>query len=298
MTIEVNGQITPGFTWLDVYAPESEELQEVAERYKIHPVLIKDCLQPDHLPKHEVMENYSFIIFRVHSESNPKNVDTVQELTHKVAIFYSETFVITIHRHKQPLVDRIIAMGENKPYKSVMMLVNSLVAECLDTYQPALSKLSAEIDYYESVIFLRPKNIPLLKGLYHMKRKVDLIKRMVELSQEIIDALDSKSGNVYTRDTKDLFIRLKNLSSYLSENSHNLLNIYFSTTSQRTNETMRILTIFSVFFMPLTFIVGIYGMNFDYMPELKWIFGYPAVMVAMIVVTVVIYLWFKRKNWL
>jgi magnesium transporter len=84
----------------------------------------------------------------------------------------------------------------------------------------------------------------------------------------------------------------------LSDNIHQLLNIYFSASSQRTNETMRILTIFSVFFMPLTFIVGIYGMNFEFMPELGWKMGYPGVMGLMAVVTLLIYIWFKRKRWL
>lgn len=298
MIIEIKENITEGFTWLDVYSPSTEELQGLSEKFNIHPVLIKDCLQPDHLPKHEQLENYAFIIFRVHSQSNVKDADTVQELTHKVAIFYSDAFVITIHRHQQPLVNKLIKIGKEKAYTTTISLVNTLISECLNTYQPPLNKLSEEIDYYESVIFLRPKNVPLLKGLYHIKRKVDLIKRMIELSQEIIEAVNDDGSNVHTRDTKDLFVKLKSLSSYLSENTHHLLNIYFSATSQRTNETMRILTIFSVFFMPLTFIVGVYGMNFDYMPELRWIFGYPAVMIIMAVVTFVIYLWFKKKKWL
>jgi magnesium transporter len=84
----------------------------------------------------------------------------------------------------------------------------------------------------------------------------------------------------------------------MSENTNHLLNIYFNISSQRTNETMRVLTIFSVFFMPLTFIVGIYGMNFHNMPELSWQYGYPATIAAMAIVTIVIYSWFRRKKWL
>jgi magnesium transporter len=84
----------------------------------------------------------------------------------------------------------------------------------------------------------------------------------------------------------------------MSENANHLLNIYFNISSQRTNETMRVLTIFSVFFMPLTFIVGIYGMNFHNMPELGWKWGYPLTLATMAVVTIIIYLWFRRKKWL
>jgi magnesium transporter len=121
---------------------------------------------------------------------------------------------------------------------------------------------------------------------------------MLILSFEIIDAIDSEEGNVNTRDTRDLYVKFQNMCDALSENIHQLLSIYFSASSQKTNEIMRVLTIFSVFFMPLTFIVGIYGMNFDFMPELRWKLGYPAVMVTMVFVTVMIYFWFKRKKWL
>lgn len=84
----------------------------------------------------------------------------------------------------------------------------------------------------------------------------------------------------------------------LSENMHQLLNVYFSASSQKTNDIIRVLTIFFVFFMPLTFIVGIYGMNFKFMPELNWVAGYPFAMRLMAVVTVLIYAWFRRKQWL
>jgi magnesium transporter len=138
-----------------------------------------------------------------------------------------------------------------------------------------------------------------LKGLYHLKRKVDVTKRMLILSKDILDTLDKpEESTPYTRDTRDLFVKLQNVYDTLYESTNNLLNIYFSLTSQRTNEVVRILTIFSVFFMPLTFIAGIYGMNFDYMPELRLRLGYPGVIALMVGVTICIYVWFKRKGWL
>lgn len=298
MIIEFQQDVAEGFEWVDVFSPSKEELAAIAEKYELHPALVKDCLQPDHLPKYEKMDNYSFIIFRVHDESGVNDAHTVQELTHKLAVFYSPTFVITIHRSQQPLINKLMERGKEKPYKTSMLLVNTIILTSLNTYLQPLNKLSDEIDYYESVIFLRPKRVPLLKGLYHFKRKIDLITRMIELSDEIVAAVDAKVSRTQARETRDLYIKLKSHSSYLSENTLHLLNIYFSATSQRTNETMRVLTIFSVFFMPLTFIVGVYGMNFDYMPELKWLYGYPAVIIVMLAITIIIYIWFKRKKWL
>jgi len=168
----------------------------------------------------------------------------------------------------------------------------------LNTYDVPLAKLAKSVDYFEEIVFLRPKKVPLLKGLYYLKRKVDLLKRMLILSFEIIDAIDSTEGDVNTRDIRDQYVKFQSMFDSLAENIHQLLAIYFSASSQKTNEIMRVLTILSVFFMPLTFIVGIYGMNFDVMPELHWKIGYPGVMGLMVVVTISIYLWFKRKGWL
>jgi magnesium transporter len=122
---------------------------------------------------------------------------------------------------------------------------------------------------------------------------------MLILSYDIIDNVDAKeNGTAETRDTRDHYVKLQNMFTSQSDNINQLLNIYFSASSQRTNEMMRILTIFSVFFMPLTFIVGIYGMNFEFMPEMKWKWGYPIVLAVMVIVTLLIYVWFKKKKWL
>ncbi|RYE11964.1 MAG: magnesium transporter CorA, partial [Sphingobacteriales bacterium] len=114
----------------------------------------------------------------------------------------------------------------------------------------------------------------------------------------IIDNIDAEKGDVNTRDTRDLYVRLQNIYDSLSDNTNHLLNLYFNVSAQRTNDTVRILTVFSVFFMPLTFIVGIYGMNFEFMPELHSRVGYPVVIGVMVAITLLIYLWFRRKGWL
>ena len=288
-----------GYEWIDVTAPTEEEFAELAIKYNLHPALINDCLQPDHLPKFERMEKYAFIIFRIYTENDLPEADSIQELTNKIAIFISDQFILTIHRKKQTLFDNVIDSLKEKSCSSTKELLNILISSCLNTYEPPLQKLSKSIDYYEELVFLRPKKAPLLKGLYYLKRKTDLLKQMLILSFDIIDNVDGKEdGTVETRDTRDHYVKLQNMFASQSDNIHQLLNIYFSASSQRTNETMRVLTIFSVFFMPLTFIVGIYGMNFNFMPELKWKLGYPMVMVLMVVVTFVIYIWFKKKKWL
>jgi magnesium transporter len=100
------------------------------------------------------------------------------------------------------------------------------------------------------------------------------------------------------QDTQDLQTKVETLYQQLDGAATNLMNLYLSLSSQRTNETMRVLTVFSAFFLPLTFIAGLYGMNFQFMPELTWKLGYPGVMVAMVLIAGGIYVWFKRKNWI
>ncbi len=288
-----------GFEWLDITAPTEEEFAEVANKYNLHPALVSDCLQPDHLPKFERMQHYSFVIFRIYIESDLPEADNIQELTSTIAIFFCEKFILTIHRKDQSLFKQVIESMEDRMSSSSRELLNILIASCLNTYEIPLKKLSKSVDIYEEMVFLKPKDEPLLKGIYYLKRKIDLLKQMLLLSFDIIDKLDSKDeGNVETRDTRDQFIKLQSMLISRSENLHQLLDIYFSASSQRTNETIRVLTIFSVFFMPMTFIVGVYGMNFEFMPELKWKIGYPGVLLLIAIIDGLIYMWFKRKKWL
>ena len=100
------------------------------------------------------------------------------------------------------------------------------------------------------------------------------------------------------QDVRDQHLKIQTLFSQILEEVNNLLNLSMSFSAQRTNEVIRVLTLFSVFFMPLTFIVGIYGMNFEFMPELRQKWGYPAVLIFMGLVALIIYIWFRRKKWL
>lgn len=297
MVKEISGSESQ-FKWIDVTNPEKEELQKIAQQYGLHQELLNDCLQPDHLPKFERMEDYFFIIFRIHSEDESPEADTVQELTHKIAIFYSEKFIITVHRKPQLVINNLEEYITQRNIKNCKHILNVVLRLCLLSYDAPSNKASRHLEYFEEQMFLRTRKVSLLKGLYFLKRKIDVMRRMLILSNEIIDNIDTEEGDVNTRDTRDLYVRLHTVYDSLSENINQLLGLYFSISSQRTNETMRILTVFSVFFMPLTFVVGVYGMNFEYMPELKMKLGYPGVMFLMVMITLAIYLWFKRKGWL
>lgn len=288
------------FEWLDITDPDEDELNKLKQTHSLHEASIKDWRQPDHLPKYETMNGYAFIIFRMHSESVTEEADTVPELTDKVAIFMFADKVITLHRKPWKAPESIKENQiEQHGCNDTLQLVNEIVKSCLGTYEEPSVKLTKDIEFYEENMFLKNRKASLLKSLYYLRRRVEVTRRVIMLSHEIVDKMDApEHSNAYTRDTRDLYVKMQNIYDTLFENMNQLVMIYFSISSQRTNEIVRVLTLFSVFFMPLTFIVGIYGMNFDFMPELRLKYGYPGVMILMGLITVGIYVWFKKKSWL
>ncbi len=286
--------------WIDVTNPSEKELLELATKYTLHPNAVQDCLEPDHLPKYEETGNSSFIVLRVYDAQQASDADTIQEVTRKIAIFIIADKLITVHRTNQPLLEEIKKkyVDAHKCNDKHELLLHILNASFL-SYDSPSDKLIAEIDFYETRIFLKTKLPNLLKNLYHIKRKVSVIRRILTLSKEITNKVEEgfKKDAMY-REMRDNYVQQTTEYDQLNEDINNLLSLYLSISGQRTNEVIRVLTIFSVFLMPLTFIVGVYGMNFEHMPELKWEYGYLFSFGVMILVTVVIYLWFKRKKWL
>lgn len=287
------------FEWIDLLNPSQEELGEVAAKYNLHRSLVEDSLQPEHLPKYEMIGDIHFLILRVYSYLANHQSDTIQELTDKIAIFIDDKFIISIHRDEYPFLQQIgeedLQAGRcHTPFD----VLQHIILQTFDTFEKPLNQLSSAIESFEPKIFLE-RNMPdLLEDLYYIKRQAYAINRVLNLSKGILEHLHGKIPNPDLNNLKDAMLSLYTDSEHVMDHANTLLNTYISMTSQRTNEVVKVLTIFSVFFMPLTFIVGIYGMNFDVMPELRWHFGYPAVGLLMVVVTLVIYQWFKRKGWL
>ncbi|MBC8644918.1 hypothetical protein H9W95_15300 [Flavobacterium lindanitolerans] len=119
------------------------------------------------------------------------------------------------------------------------------------------------------------------------------------LTNEVVNSVKVEEKDLPAlQDVRDLHLKLLTLYGQVQDDANNLLNIYLSLSARKTNDVMKILTIFSVFFMPLTFIAGIYGMNFKFMPELDEKWGYPLALLAMVIVSVIIFIWFRRKKWL
>ena len=291
---------TTNWEWIDLENPSEEELQEVAAQYGLHRTSVIDSLQPEHLPKYEAIGDTAFMIARIYDTQAHREADTIQELTNKIAIFYSRKYIITIHRYGKNLIRETQEKYLNKGLaKTPAELLLRLIKAALRTYEGPARHLAEQLDHYEEKTFLNRRLPPLTKGLYHLKRKATVCRRVLRLSEEIISNLRLGGfQSTAVQDLKDLYVHLETQFDEVNEGTNNLINTYLSLSSQRTNEVMRVLTIFSAFFLPLTFIVGVYGMNFEFMPELNKAYGYPAVLAAMGVVTLAIYLWFRKKGWL
>lgn len=292
---------THPFEWIDITNPTLEDFKDIKEKYNLRDASIRDCLEIGHLPKIEEFENYHFLIIRSTPAKLQEDSDSLTEITDRISIFYGQNFVITTHRSNVSFLENMKRTDHNnKMLSSSKSLVNTLVSEALRSFETLiLGEMATKLDEYEEIVFLHKKRKPFLKKLYYIKRQIDVIRSILVLYKDIVDYFHlPEYKNIYTQDLRDLFSRTSTLYRNASENTAQLLSIYFNIESNHTNEIMRILTIISVFFMPLTFIVGVYGMNFDYMPELHWRYGYPIVLCAMLGLSLLIYLWFKRKKWL
>ncbi|GHE23498.1 CorA family divalent cation transporter [Sphingobacterium griseoflavum] len=288
------------FTWIDILEPTLEDFGSLKEKFHLHDSSIKDCLQVGQLPKIEEFEHYYFLIIRSIPKKFDNFSDTLTEITERVSIFFGENFVITVHREPVDYVEKLAINFPLEKLHTSKLFVNHLTSEALKTFENlVINKLNRQLDSYEEMVFLHQRRKDFLRQLYYIKRQIDLIRIILTLYKDIVDLLHLRAfKNIYTQDLKDIYARSSTLYRNISENTAQLLSVYFNIESNHTNDIMRTLTIFSVFFMPLTFIVGVYGMNFDHMPELAWYYGYPAVMLGMALLALVIYYWFKKRKWL
>jgi magnesium transporter len=295
---QVNGS---DITWIDLVDPKKEELEEVSEKYNLNSYTLIDSLDPDHLPKYEEHNDTHFVIIRILQDKESKKEQTVQTLSSKIALFFNDNFIISIHRSAQSIIGDIKEnFVDTNRITTTTGIAIKIIREALHSYEQPALKLSDEIDFFESKLFLK-KNIPsdMIEGIYYLKNKAGLHKKLLLLSNEVVSSIKVEGEDrPALRDVRDLHTKLVLLYDQIQEDANNLLNIYLSLSARKTNDVMKILTVFSVFFMPLTFIVGVYGMNFRFMPELEYKWGYPLAMLSMAVISIVIYIWFKRKKWL
>jgi magnesium transporter len=296
---------TDKWKWVDIVDPSQDELFEIGEEYSLPQNLIEDCMEPEHLPKFQRSGALSFVILRAVDENAHKEADSVQELTRKIALFYREGLLLTIHRTQQPYIDagfQILETEEKDPEEGEKTQAQALflvIENILGTYDRAIELLFEQIEKYESEVFHANRKVNLHKG-YLIKRKAAVLKQMLRLFLMPLSNLPSDFQSLRERTEKLLF-----LLEDVQENMAALVSIHISLVSQktneashRTNETVRVLTILSVFFIPLNFISGFFGMNFESMPWIHDPHGTAYSGLLMLGVILCIYLFFRLKGWM
>lgn len=301
--------VDEGVEWVDVVGPTPNEIQKVARTYHLHRTSVEDCLEPEHLPKHEKIGDLTFVILRAIDERAEPDAATVQAMTRKVAVFYRPGFLLTVRRTDQPFFGTFLAAhrpkvpggaDEHRANGEVTAtgLVASLTHAVLDTYGAPLEAVETAVDRIEECLFDRHGKTS-LEEIYLLKRRVSLCRRLLWKTQGVIQQLtpSSERTSPVFQDLRESVEGWHFYADELLEDLNNLLSIHLSLASQRTSDVMRVLTVFSAFFLPLTFIAGVYGMNFVHMPELNARWGYPAILIGMAVLSVGIGIWFRRRGW-
>lgn len=298
------------FSWIDFENPQQSDLDTIGKRFGLHKTSIQDCLDPEHLPKHEIIEKIQFIILRAPEETPPKKGVSIQDLSRKIAIFIGPDFLITIHRAPLACIKDALLLKpiQNHSDHINLEILSSIVHAVLYQYERTIDSFFSHLDELEASVFSVPGSRAFkLKTAYYFKRRTFVFKLILKLTRDAVTRITQTSPNSapLVQDLKENCDSLFFYVDELYENVNTLINLHVSLVTQktteashRTGEIVRILTLISIFLLPLNVITGIYGMNFEHMPELKSELGYPLALLGMLVVVGVSYLWMRRKGWL
>ncbi len=289
-------------TWIHLIDPTFRELAEVSIQFDLPSGLVNDCLEPEHLPKLERIGKVSFIIARAYDDRSPENADTIRKLTNKVAIFLGRDFLITIQRsdHEYMRVLRNKWRVKKEDRNMSFKIINDIFTAVLQSFDEPISYTTEAVEAYEEDIFKGRNQEAIIQAMYLLRRKGVVYKKILFMTKDIFSKINynyPQRSSIY-QDNNDKTIELNYYAEQLVTDANDLLSIHLALASHRTNEVMRVLTILSAFFLPLTFLVGVYGMNFQYMPELNSVYGYPFFWGFAIAIVLVIFLVFKRQGWL
>lgn len=286
--------------WVDVEAPTAEDLKFLHERYEINNLLLEDTMDPNHLPKYEEDGNVKFFLLRESTELERKNLNTISDISTKIGIFLLDNTIITIHRMKTKSIletkKQISAMQTEVSSSKIALMIALLIMKSFD--DESLSLLET-MDNIENEIFLKNTNhTNQIRRLYKLKRKSGLNSRVLTISTDAVDKfklLDLQDSEIV--DLKDKHKDVVADFDHLNIQITNLISMFLALSDQKANQVMKVLAIYSVYFLPITFIAGLYGMNFDNMPELHHKYGYFITLGVMGLVVISTFIYARRKQW-
>ena len=296
-------------TWIHLQGPvQADTIKHIGNIFELHPLTLEDVLNKGQRPKVEDYDHLLFVIM-----SMPIKIDDVIVIE-QVSIFLGENYIISFHAGSDdpfnPLRNRLRKKSGRIRSLKADYLLYCIMDLIIDQGYPILESLGESIENIEEALLFATAKQATLGEIHHIRRELLLLRRNLWPQREVLNSLlrsenplITEDTTVYLRDCYDHTIQILDLIENYREMAASLIDIYISSTSYRLNEIMRVLTIIATIFIPLTFVVGVYGMNFSHpnspwaMPELHWYYGYPAVWILMIAIVAGMVIYFKRKDW-
>lgn len=295
-------------SWINISAPTVEKLQEIAQQYDLKERLVLNCLDPDYLPSAELDVGYKFVMLRVSEDEVALNADTIQELTTKIALFIKDKTIISIHRLElSNLIEQVQGLIQANKHRSIntQYMLRFFLEVAVKTFDKPTNALDIQTERFEDKIFNSDRPRDLLKEGFDIKRKASSYRKILKLTSDVYNKIQltqpmPNSAFLKERIDSNVFYAEDNL-----ETIQTLLNLHIAIQSQkineasfRTNEIMRVLTVLTIFFSPLNFIAGIYGMNFDVIPLAKNPQGFWISIGIMFTVCLILSIYVAKKGWL
>jgi magnesium transporter len=292
-----------GIKWINVDGIQNTKLiGDISKIFSLHSLTTRDIINLNHRPKVEDMGKYIYLTLKMIYLKKEKVT------CEQISIVMGENFVLSFQERKGDVFDdvrkRIRTSEEKIRAKGTAYLVYSLLDAVINNYFLILEKIGDKVENLQEKIIKKPsKNV--LQMIHDIKRKISFIRRetwpLREMMSELMrydTPIVSKEMEPYLRELYEQVVQVIDISEGLRDSLSDMIDIYLSSLGNKTNEIMKVLTIFSTIFIPLTFITGVYGMNFKNMPELNWTWGYPVVWMIMGVITILMFIYFKRKKWM
>jgi len=292
-------------TWINIDGVhEIKVIEEIGKHFNLHSLILEDIVDTDQRPKIKDYRDYIFIILKMLYCDKKSNEMKVEQ----VSLILGKNYVISFQEREGDVFDFIRDRIRNNIGRIRKLgadyLVYSLMDAIVDNYFTIIEKLDEEIENLEDKVISQP-NPANVQAIHKLKRDLIFLRKSVLPLREVISILERgesplvlESTNLYLRDVYGHTIQVMDTVESLRDIISGILDIYLSSINTRMNEIMKVLTIIATIFIPLTFITGIYGMNFQYMPEIKWFWGYPLILSVMLIIGIVMVIFFKRKKWM
>ncbi len=284
-------------------------LQRVGERFGLHPLALEDVLNAPQRPKMDDYDEHLFIVMHM-AHLLPDGVIEFEQMS----LFLGADFLITVQEREGDVFDPVRKrLRSGRGYARARghdYLAYALIDSLVDYYYPVLEKLAESIEDLEDLVLDHPPK-DTVEQVHDMKRLLGEIRRAAWAQRELVSRLKSDDSGlireetqIFLRDVHDHAAQVLDLTESSREVAGGLIELYMSSVGLRTNEVMRVLTVVASIFIPLTFLAGIYGMNFDphaspyNMPELEMRYGYPVFLLSMLLIAVGMVLYFRKRRWL